>query len=819
MSAAAVRAVRRAVPAGSVVLVDGHVPDDVVTGLATRGDRPVAADPDATAALAERLGRPDLADGRADRATVALLRPDDRRSLPSHDLVVTDLLLGGDAGAGLPTLRALASATDLRATTLHLGADGDAVRWVAAWRADGDDQAGPAVLGALAAAAELLADELELTRDDARGHARRAADLGEQLRAAAQGVRLAERTITRLTAALTDAEERAHEEVRTLRGTVLATGGPAARVVAALRGELQRSSPAAVAPTTVARPAAPLPDTAAAHGTRLDGPDSGLRVSVVGDDAVAWCAGAVRLRPVPTPVPADAPLAEGHDHVEAVAVAARLPEGWTVEHGRALLAAAATTGVPTIGIRATADGATWFDGLVDVEIAPTADVEVAPTADATPAGPTRLAAARPVSARAVTPRGFRRTTGPALAVVPHVDLAPGAAAALRGAAGDRLVALLPGGGPATVDGLGDVPVATFASDRERVTVTGRHEALVRALRDHRAVLDHPGLHPDPAAHAHWLATLALARVPVVAVAPPPPTVTALLGPDLTRAVTATTLTDVDDEVLRERATVRSLRAAWRSATPTALWRRVAPAVGLPAPRHRTVSMVLATNRPDHLLHAVQQAASQTWPSRELVVVLHGEAFGPSAEQDVRARAAEVDPDLPVTVRPADASLPLGAVLDRGCDAAGGSLVTKVDDDDWYSPDHLVDLLAAREASGAQLVGKGAEFTYLAELDLTIRRMADGGESPSRSLAGGTFLLGREELWDVGGWPHVPRFVDQRLIDALFEAGGTLHRTHGFGFVLNRHGRGHTWDAGVDYFLRQAVSQHPGLALDVAAVTA
>ena len=49
---------------------------------------------------------------------------------------------------------------------------------------------------------------------------------------------------------------------------------------------------------------------------------------------------------------------------------------------------------------------------------------------------------------------------------------------------------------------------------------------------------------------------------------------------------------------------------------------------------------------------------------------------------------------------------LGAEATR---VAQGTLLTKVDDDDLYGPEHVWDLVLARCYSGAAVVGKGAEF--------------------------------------------------------------------------------------------------------------
>ena len=56
----------------------------------------------------------------------------------------------------------------------------------------------------------------------------------------------------------------------------------------------------------------------------------------------------------------------------------------------------------------------------------------------------------------------------------------------------------------------------------------------------------------------------------------------------------------------------------------------------------------------------------------------------------------------------DGELTLGDALNAGVEASSGELVTKMDDDDYYSTEHLWDLVLALEYSGADLVGKGAE---------------------------------------------------------------------------------------------------------------
>jgi hypothetical protein len=196
-------------------------------------------------------------------------------------------------------------------------------------------------------------------------------------------------------------------------------------------------------------------------------------------------------------------------------------------------------------------------------------------------------------------------------------------------------------------------------------------------------------------------------------------------------------------------------------------------------------------------HAVAQVARQRGvPNLELVLASHGfEARPPSVE-------------LPVRVVPVDADVVFGEVLNAAVAAAEGDVVLKMDDDDWYAPDLIADLLRARVYSGAALVGAPDDLYYLEDRDLTLR-LGHAGEVYRGFVAGGTMLLNRTLLGEVGGFAALPRHVDKALTAAVREAGGAVYRTHGLGYVLRRTARGHTWDADLDDLVARAVQTWQG----------
>ncbi|MDG4824541.1 hypothetical protein O7635_22055 [Asanoa sp. WMMD1127] len=281
------------------------------------------------------------------------------------------------------------------------------------------------------------------------------------------------------------------------------------------------------------------------------------------------------------------------------------------------------------------------------------------------------------------------------------------------------------------------------------------------------------------AGAASVAALCATGVLVDAAALPAPT-RALLAPELVAVLDEPA--PAADPLAIEARSVRQRREALR---------HHAAALGEPP----TVTAILATRRPELLGPALAMLAGQTYPRLEVVLCLHGVA-APAG-----LAAALGDRPHQIVEVPGDASF--GTVLGLATARASGTLVTKVDDDDTYGPEHVWDLVLARHYSGATLVGKGSELVFLEDKGTVLRRRSGVPEQFGEMVSGGTMLLAKGDVEAVGGWRPVPRSVDLGLIQRLTRAGGTIYRTHPLGYVYHRRATGHTWDPGEEYFLRNA----------------
>jgi glycosyltransferase involved in cell wall biosynthesis len=186
---------------------------------------------------------------------------------------------------------------------------------------------------------------------------------------------------------------------------------------------------------------------------------------------------------------------------------------------------------------------------------------------------------------------------------------------------------------------------------------------------------------------------------------------------------------------------------------------------------------------------------------ELVLAPHGFEVDP-------ARVRELAGGVTVEVVPQPEDVLFGDVLHAAAEVASGDVVLKMDDDDWYAPDVVADLLLARAYSGAELVGMPDDVYFLEPRDLTIR-LGQPSEVYRQFVAGGTLLVERGLLHEVGGFRSVRLHVDAQLIAAVRAAGGATYRTHGLGYMLRRTDSGHTWQADLDELAGRAVETRPG----------
>ncbi|MFV0407350.1 MAG: glycosyltransferase [Propioniciclava sp.] len=244
--------------------------------------------------------------------------------------------------------------------------------------------------------------------------------------------------------------------------------------------------------------------------------------------------------------------------------------------------------------------------------------------------------------------------------------------------------------------------------------------------------------------------------------------------------------------LRDRMVHRGQRRIWREHTYSHRVDDVLRAVGLDAHvisgERRRVTALVSSMRPHQLDHVLEMLGAQCEVDIQLAYLAHGwDVDG----EEIRRRARAVGLEN-VVVLQAEATVPLGACLNRLVAVADADVVAKIDDDDYYAPNYLSDQLFALDYSGADVVGKHAHYVHLARQEITALRFPDSEHRFTHFVMGPTLVAHRSIAQDIS-FPEMPSGEDSNFLRKVVAAGHKIYSADRFNFAQIRGGGSpHTW---------------------------
>lgn len=260
-----------------------------------------------------------------------------------------------------------------------------------------------------------------------------------------------------------------------------------------------------------------------------------------------------------------------------------------------------------------------------------------------------------------------------------------------------------------------------------------------------------------------------------------------------------------DNQIRERLSVAARRHVLNHHTRLARLEQILEHLSVPRVAPPSVSVLLATRRPERLEEAIANVSRQDWPTLDLVLMLHDpDLFDREAVEKMTSRL-----DIRVQIVECPPTWTLGDCLNAGLERAGGEYIAKMDDDDHYGELHLRDLVTCLLYAEAAAVGKLSNVTFLSGRDLTVDWRIDDQERFVHHLAGATMMM-RRELALRYRFDRVEHGVDTALWQRMRAEGMALYSTHRLNFIRVRHGD-HTYGRSDEDFLRLAKDPpEPGL---------
>ncbi|MCE7794849.1 glycosyltransferase [Salipaludibacillus sp. CUR1] len=124
-----------------------------------------------------------------------------------------------------------------------------------------------------------------------------------------------------------------------------------------------------------------------------------------------------------------------------------------------------------------------------------------------------------------------------------------------------------------------------------------------------------------------------------------------------------------------------------------------------------VTAITCTMRENKLNNILSNFLRQKWKGKELIIIINSDRIDLN---DWREKTKDY-PDIRVCQVPEDETL--GSCLNKGVELARQSIISKMDDDDYYSPFYLTEMIRAINRTGADIAGKRSVYTYFCENDL------------------------------------------------------------------------------------------------------
>lgn len=285
---------------------------------------------------------------------------------------------------------------------------------------------------------------------------------------------------------------------------------------------------------------------------------------------------------------------------------------------------------------------------------------------------------------------------------------------------------------------------------------------------------------------------------------------------------------LDEIRRRSERHAKSRRERWRSLGFDAAFLRAqgghfgTQAVGPPR-----VSIVLATHRAERIEACQRNIAAQNYPDLEVIVVLNNDAYDETSVREIFAGRRALQ------ILRAPSARNLGTCINLGVAHATGDYVAKMDDDDFYGPSYISDLVLAALESGADITGKkatfycfedgqdycfrGAEFRNRWLWPLTHERgqtiCPDSISTYCSTVAGASLLVARDVIRQIPFDEAAPRGTDTIFQLACRRAGYTTYVSDEFNFCYIRHANvhQHLWQKAKSDILKDSIPL-PGFEL-------
>ena len=200
-----------------------------------------------------------------------------------------------------------------------------------------------------------------------------------------------------------------------------------------------------------------------------------------------------------------------------------------------------------------------------------------------------------------------------------------------------------------------------------------------------------------------------------------------------------------------------------------------------------ISIIIATMRENCMENVFNNYKRQDFQNKEMIIVLN------SDKMNLDRWLEESKKYENIKVFKLDEKITLGECLNFGVSKSKYGFIAKFDDDDYYGPKYLSDLIRAFEFTDADVVGKASSFVYFARSKILAIQLPEKENRYVKHMDGPTLLIKRS-VFDKIKFADIPRGIDTQFSKDCIRNGLKIYSTNKYHHVYIRHGypNKHTW---------------------------
>ncbi|MGX9353362.1 glycosyltransferase family protein (plasmid) [Shimia sp. W99] len=207
-----------------------------------------------------------------------------------------------------------------------------------------------------------------------------------------------------------------------------------------------------------------------------------------------------------------------------------------------------------------------------------------------------------------------------------------------------------------------------------------------------------------------------------------------------------------------------------------------------------VSMITPTKEPGDYVRIIENALGQTHPLLELVIgfgYLYSEDDVKMFLKELRAAMRAAGKKIHLRYVHFREKVSLGYKMNALMHEATGEIIAKMDDDDYYGPNYITDMLLPMRWGNYDIIGKRGTFWHDATTGKFYFKHPNNFHRPSDFVYGATFM-GRRSVFLSNPFQERSTGEDTFMLAQLKSMGYKIYAADPFNFCVSRRDTRHTW---------------------------